>query len=48
MTPGECLFVDDRPENVAAAEAVGMRGHVFAGAPALREALVEAGLLPPR
>jgi len=28
---GEALFVDDRPENVAGAEAVGMRGLVFTG-----------------
>jgi HAD superfamily hydrolase (TIGR01509 family) len=48
VAPGECLFVDDRPENVAAAEALGMRGHVFASAPALREALVDARLLRPR
>ncbi len=31
VSPGEALFVDDRPENVAGAEAVGMRGLVFAG-----------------
>ncbi|GIH28986.1 haloacid dehalogenase [Acrocarpospora phusangensis] len=30
--PGECVFIDDRPPNVAAAEAVGMRALVFADA----------------
>ena len=45
VSPRECLFVDDRHENVSAAEAVGMGGHVFRDAPTLREALVDAGLL---
>jgi putative hydrolase of the HAD superfamily len=31
VAPGEALFVDDRPENVAGAEAVGMRAMLFAG-----------------
>jgi FMN hydrolase / 5-amino-6-(5-phospho-D-ribitylamino)uracil phosphatase len=48
VAPGDCLFVDDRRENVAAAEAVGMRGHVFQNAAALRGALVDAGVLPAR
>ena len=29
LDPTECLFIDDREENVAAARAFGMRGHVF-------------------
>ncbi|CAL9359281.1 hypothetical protein SUDANB121_00641 [Nocardiopsis dassonvillei] len=33
--PGGTLFVDDRGENVAAAEALGMSGHVFTGRAAL-------------
>jgi HAD superfamily hydrolase (TIGR01509 family) len=33
--PAACLFVDDRPENVAAAAALGLRAHVFRGAPDL-------------
>jgi 2-haloacid dehalogenase len=41
----EALFVDDRPINVHGAEAVGMRGHVFTGADALRLHLRDAGLL---
>lgn len=37
--PGDCIFVDDRPENVAAAAAVGMQGIQFQGAAALRSQL---------
>ncbi|MFI1439257.1 HAD-IA family hydrolase [Streptomyces fructofermentans] len=33
------LFVDDRPENVRAAEAIGMRGHLFTGSEGLRARL---------
>ena len=29
LSPGECLFIDDREENVAGAEAVGMQGYLF-------------------
>ena len=43
--PGEALFVDDRPENVAAGEAAGLIGHVFRDAAALRAVLTEMGLL---
>jgi len=45
VAPRDCLFVDDRRENVAAAEAVGMTGHLFVDAPTLRAALVDARLL---
>lgn len=31
LNPAECLFVDDRADNVAAAEAVGIRGYLFDG-----------------
>ena len=41
----QLVFIDDRPENVAAAEAAGMRGIVFTDAGALRSALVDLGLL---
>ncbi|WP_433424920.1 HAD-IA family hydrolase [Microtetraspora malaysiensis] len=34
-----CLFVDDRPENVAAAVALGMTGVVYGGPTDLRAAL---------
>lgn len=39
IDPGTALFVDDRPENVAAAEAAGLVGHLFTGAEPLRAAL---------
>lgn len=29
LSPEECVFIDDRPENVEAAERVGMKGIVF-------------------
>lgn len=40
----ETLFIDDRPENVAAAEALGITGLVFRGVDDLRERLVELGM----
>lgn len=39
------LFVDDRPENIAAARARGWQGHLFEGTEAWARALVDAGLL---
>jgi 2-haloacid dehalogenase len=45
LAPLEALFVDDRAINVAGAEAVGMRAHLFTGAPALRTRLEAEGLL---
>ncbi|MFF8827986.1 HAD family hydrolase [Streptomyces sp. NPDC015131] len=39
LPPGDILFVDDRPDNVRAAEATGMRGHHFTSLTALRAAL---------
>jgi 2-haloacid dehalogenase len=35
----ECVFVDDNPDNVAAANALGMEGIVFTGADSLRKHL---------
>lgn len=46
VAPGECLFVDDQPVNVAGARAAGMAAEVFMGAPALATLLRHAGLLP--
>jgi 2-haloacid dehalogenase len=43
--PGELLFVDDNPANVAAAAARGWQTHLFAGADGLEAALVRLGLL---
>ena len=31
LEPEECVFIDDRAENVEAARALGMKGIVFAG-----------------
>lgn len=45
LAPGEGIFVDDRIENVIAAEANGFAGHHFDDAPALRTALVTLDLL---
>lgn len=44
--PGDCLFVDDRPENVLGALAVGMPAVVFHGAERLAATLRRVGLLP--
>ncbi len=41
--PAECLFIDDLPENVAAAEQVGIRAHHFRTSSLLRDFLQEAG-----
>jgi putative hydrolase of the HAD superfamily len=41
----ETLCIDDRPENVAAAEALGMHGHHFTDAEQLARALRRYGLL---
>ncbi len=44
-SPAETLFVDDLPENVAGAEAAGLRAHHFTGARPLAAALKRYGLL---
>lgn len=46
LEAGRTVFVDDRAENVAGAEAVGMIGILFEGAKALRADLGRLGLLP--
>lgn len=43
--PQDVLFIDDRPENIAAAERMGFRGHVFTDAAGLELALIDEGLL---
>lgn len=45
LAQGEALFVDDRADNVAAAERGGFVGHVFRDAPTLRSTLEGYGLL---
>ena len=42
--PEDTLFIDDRAENVRAAEAAGFKGHVFDGAPGAIAALRAHGL----
>lgn len=43
--PGDCLLIDDRPENCAAARALGLAAIEFRGAEELRDELVRRGLL---
>lgn len=45
LAAGEGLFVDDRPENVAASEAESFAGHCFTDAATLRADLVARNLL---
>lgn len=45
VAPAQCVFIDDRRENVAAAEGVGMRGIVTADAAQVRAALRSYGLI---
>jgi HAD superfamily hydrolase (TIGR01509 family) len=46
IAPQDCLFVDDRPENVSAAKAVGMDALLFCNADGLRQDLIARNLLP--
>lgn len=43
--PKKVFFIDDREENVRAAVALGMRGHVFHGAVGLERALADFGFI---
>jgi 2-haloacid dehalogenase len=45
LRPEDALFIDDRQINVAGAEAIGMRPHLFTDAEGLRERLRSEGLL---
>jgi 2-haloacid dehalogenase len=45
LGPGEALFIDDRAENVAGAQAAGLIGHMFVDAATLRRELERLGLL---
>ncbi|MEY4270921.1 MAG: hypothetical protein RLZZ58_2137 [Pseudomonadota bacterium] len=45
IDPAGALFIDDRADNVAAAEAMGMAGHVFADAATLEADLVARGFV---
>ena len=46
LVPSDCLFIDDSPANVAAAEALGLRGLIFPDPARCRDHLVGQGLLP--
>jgi 2-haloacid dehalogenase len=48
LVPAETVFVDDLQLNIDAALTVGLDAVRFTGAPALRQALVERGILTPR
>jgi putative hydrolase of the HAD superfamily len=43
LAPERVLFVDDRVENIQAAEAIGMSGHLFVGLSQARQALTSHG-----
>ena len=45
VDPAQCLFIDDRIENVRGAEAAGMHGHVFQDAETLQAELERTALL---
>jgi len=45
LAPQETLFTDDKPDNVAAAAALGLRATVFTDAATLRADLVARGVL---
>ncbi|MGC6330411.1 HAD family hydrolase [Rhizorhabdus sp. FW153] len=45
LAPHEAIFIDDRDDNVRAAEALGIAGHHFQGAIPLRTELERRGLL---
>ncbi len=44
VAAAHALYVDDKPGFVAAAQGLGLRGHVFTGVQSLRDALRAAGL----
>lgn len=45
VTPGALLFTDDRPDNIAAADARGWQTHLFTGPDGWADRLVATGLL---
>jgi len=47
VDPAHTIFIDDLPRNVDAASDLGMHGIVFTDSSALRDELVEVGLLDP-
>lgn len=47
LPPAALLFTDDKPENIAAAQARGWQTHLFTGPEGLAQRLVTEGLLTP-
>lgn len=47
VAPGAALFIDDKPRNIGAAEALGIPSILFTDAETLERELVERGLLEP-
>ncbi|HAE00781.1 MAG TPA: hypothetical protein DCL95_01610 [Rhodospirillaceae bacterium] len=45
VDPAQTLFIDDRPENIAAAQVCGFQGHLFTDPDTLAQYLAEAGIL---
>ncbi|MBV9789394.1 MAG: HAD-IA family hydrolase, partial [Chloroflexi bacterium] len=45
LEPAETLFIDDKPRNIVAAEALGIPSILFTDAPALEAELQQRGLL---
>lgn len=45
LDPRDILYIDDIPENIEAAEGIGLNGHLFVGYDELRALLSEAGLV---
>ena len=45
LTPANCVFIDDFPPNIEAAENAGMQGIVFYNAQQLRHELQKRGVL---
>jgi FMN phosphatase YigB (HAD superfamily) len=43
--PGDVLFIDDAPRNIAMADALGYQTHLFTGAARLESELIRQGLL---
>lgn len=42
--PASCYFIDDKADNIEAAQALGIQGHLFRGAQSLVRALEEVGV----
>lgn len=45
LAPEDCLFIDDKAENCAGAESIGMQAELFTDPAALEAALIGRGLL---